>query len=92
MSDRLLTARQLAEMLDVSSETVLRWRRRGEIEAIRLPGGQLRFRQDAVDERLAAWTMRPGARGEASPTPSTHPTAAVLSLTSPTPEGGDHAR
>ena len=34
MTERLLTARVVAEQLDVSTETVLRWIRRGQ-----LPGG-----------------------------------------------------
>jgi excisionase family DNA binding protein len=49
----LLTARQVAELLDVSPETVLRWMRRGELPAIRLPGGAIRFRED----ELEAWLM-----------------------------------
>ncbi|UGS34246.1 helix-turn-helix domain-containing protein [Capillimicrobium parvum] len=51
--DALLTARELAGLLGVSAETVLRWTRRGELPAFRLPGGALRFREDAVDEWLA---------------------------------------
>lgn len=51
MTGRLLTAREVAETLVVSVETVLRWTRRGELPAIRLPGGGIRFREDA----LAGW-------------------------------------
>ena len=36
-------------MLGVSTETVLRWTRRGELPAIRLPGGAIRYRQDELD-------------------------------------------
>jgi excisionase family DNA binding protein len=46
---RLLTARELADYLGVSPETVLRWTRRGELPAIRLPGGMIRYREDALD-------------------------------------------
>jgi len=53
VSDRLLTARQVADMLGVSAETVLRWTRRGELPAIRLPGGAIRFRESALDGWLA---------------------------------------
>jgi excisionase family DNA binding protein len=42
----LLTARMVAELLGVSPETVLRWTRRGDLPAIRLPGGAIRFRED----------------------------------------------
>jgi excisionase family DNA binding protein len=43
MSGPLLTARQVAELIGVSSETVLRWTRRGDLPAIRLRGGALRY-------------------------------------------------
>lgn len=49
---RLLTARMVAEMLDVSTETVLRWVRVGSLPAFRLPGGAIRFRADDVDAWL----------------------------------------
>ena len=52
MTVPLLTARDLAEQLGVSSETVLRWTRRGELPAIRLPGGAVRYREDALDRWL----------------------------------------
>ncbi len=69
MTPRLLTARAVADMLDVSTETVLRWTRRGELPAIRLPGGAIRFRQDEIDgwieeratPRRGALTTTPGA-------------------------------
>jgi excisionase family DNA binding protein len=48
----LLTARQVADMLGVSAETVLRWTRRGELPAIRLPGGAIRFREGDLDAWL----------------------------------------
>jgi excisionase family DNA binding protein len=49
MSGRLLTARAVADMLDVNAETVLRWTRRGELPAIRLPGGAIRYQEDTLD-------------------------------------------
>jgi excisionase family DNA binding protein len=48
----LLTAREVADALGVSAETVLRWTRRCEVPAIRLPGGAIRFRQDQLDRWL----------------------------------------
>jgi excisionase family DNA binding protein len=57
LTDHLLTARALAEQLDVSAETVLRWARRGEIPSIHLPGGAVRFRERDIarwlEERAA---------------------------------------
>jgi excisionase family DNA binding protein len=67
--EHLLTARAVAAMLGVSSETILRWTRRGELPAIRLPGGAIRFRQDEIDgwieeratPRRGVLTTAPGA-------------------------------
>jgi excisionase family DNA binding protein len=52
MSGRLLTARAVADQLDVSAETVLRWTRRGELPAVRLPGGAIRYREDELEDWL----------------------------------------
>jgi excisionase family DNA binding protein len=48
----LLTAREVADVVGVPSETVLRWARRGELPAIRLPGGAIRVRENVLDEWL----------------------------------------
>ena len=48
----LLTAREVAERLHYSTETILRWVRRGQLVGIRMPGGELRFREDALDAWL----------------------------------------
>jgi excisionase family DNA binding protein len=53
VSAQLLTARAVADMLAVSTETVLRWTRRGELPAIRLPGGAIRYREPELAEWLA---------------------------------------
>ena len=57
----LLTAREVAELLDVSTETVLRWTRAGKLPAIRLPGGAIRFREDEI--LGAVGDGGPGVRG-----------------------------
>ena len=49
MTDRLFTAREVAELLGVSAETVLRWTRARKLPAVRLPSGAVRFRQDELD-------------------------------------------
>lgn len=51
MSDPLLTARDVADRLNVSPATVLRWTARGDLPGFRMPSGALRYREDA----LAAW-------------------------------------
>ena len=54
MNERLLRAREVAEALDVSAETVLRWTRRGELPAVRLPSGAIRYRPGELDDWLDA--------------------------------------
>jgi excisionase family DNA binding protein len=45
MSGQWLTVASVADDLDVSPRTVLRWIDRGEFPAVRLPGGRLRIKQ-----------------------------------------------
>jgi excisionase family DNA binding protein len=45
----LLTTSEVAEQYRVSTMTVRRWVAAGELEAIRLPGRQLRYRRSAVE-------------------------------------------
>ncbi len=52
MTERLLTAREVADRLGVSTETVLRWTRRGEMPAFKLPGGAIRYRDVDLDDWL----------------------------------------
>jgi excisionase family DNA binding protein len=49
MTEPLLTARELSEWLGVSPETVLRWTRARKVPAVRLPGGALRYREEAIE-------------------------------------------
>ncbi len=53
MTEPLLTARELAELLGVSTDTLLRWTRAGKVPALRLPGGAIRYRPDAIEAWLA---------------------------------------
>jgi excisionase family DNA binding protein len=50
-----LTCAQVAEDLGVSTRTVLRWIDRGDLPAVRLPGGRLRVSQADLAGRLSAW-------------------------------------
>jgi excisionase family DNA binding protein len=52
VSDRLLTAREVAEHLGFTPKTILRWQRRGLLPAIKLPGDKVRFRPEDVDAWL----------------------------------------
>ena len=53
MTGRLLTAREVGELLGVSTETALRWTRR-DLPAIRLPGGAIRYHEDDLEAWLVA--------------------------------------
>jgi excisionase family DNA binding protein len=52
VNSRLLTARTVAGLLDVAPATVLRWTRHGDLGAIRLPGGAIRYRAEEIDRWL----------------------------------------
>jgi excisionase family DNA binding protein len=56
-----LTVASVADDLGVSPRTVLRWVERGELEALRLPGGRLRISQSAYSAWVEAHTT--GALG-----------------------------
>ena len=78
---RLLTTREMADMLGVSTETVLRWTRRHELPAIRLPGGAIRFREAEVE----AWLEQRAttARGSATQPTGRHPRDNLTGATQP---------
>lgn len=53
MSDRLLRTRDVAAMLGVSTETVLRWHRSGKLHGgYRLASNVLRFRESEIEAWL----------------------------------------
>lgn len=54
--DRLLTVRQVAELLQVHPVTVQRWLRAGRLRGIRLPADKLgwRVRRSELDRFIAA--------------------------------------
>ena len=80
MSDRLLTARELAEYLGLRPGTVLDKWERGELPGYKF-GRAVRF---DLAEVLA--TGRPGGGGgEAPATPRLHPANGVVSITPATP-------
>lgn len=64
MDGRLLTARTVSELLGVHVETVLCWVRRGDLPALRLPGGAIRFRP----EELEGWISGRSTLGQKSST------------------------
>ena len=64
---KLLTAREVGERLGVSTETVLRWTRRGQLPGVRLPGGALRYQEAELGEWLAE-RATPGRGVSSNPT------------------------
>lgn len=52
MTDRLLTAREVGELLGLSTESVLRRWRAGEIPGFRLASNVLRFSREDIDRWL----------------------------------------
>jgi excisionase family DNA binding protein len=74
VTGRLFTARQVAELLGVSAETVLRWTRAGELRGYRLPGtarGRLRYSLEEVEAWLEEHaTARPVVREVLTTRPS----------------------
>jgi excisionase family DNA binding protein len=62
VSERLLTARELAEVLGVSAGTVVDWSDDGRLPGFRLGGtrgGRLRFRESEVLAVLESWRFGP---------------------------------
>lgn len=54
-----LTVAQVAEQLEVSPRTVLRWVERGDLAAVRLPGGRLRVAEAELAAALKRWQAVP---------------------------------
>jgi excisionase family DNA binding protein len=76
-----LTARAVAELLGVSAETVLRWTRRGELPAIRLPGGAIRIREEDLERFLEERATT--TRGVVTRPAGRRPTGNVVAVTRP---------
>jgi excisionase family DNA binding protein len=58
MTGRLMTAREVSEVVGHSPATVLRWAREGKLPAVRLPSNAIRF----VPEEFERW-MRARSTG-----------------------------
>jgi excisionase family DNA binding protein len=86
VDESLLTARQVADRLGVSAETVRRYTRTGKLRGIRLPGtkrGRLRYRSEEIEALLEAGETGAADRGVDSypsePRPSRSLRPAILS-------------
>lgn len=57
--NKSLSPRQAAEVLGISPDTLRRWEREGLIQSERTPGGQRRYRENAISEVLNGAARRP---------------------------------
>jgi excisionase family DNA binding protein len=78
VTDRLLTAAELAELLGITAGTVLdRWEQ-GDLPGFRLwgrRGGPVRFRLSEVEALLESWRVERAPGGEAARNPTPAPEA-----------------
>jgi excisionase family DNA binding protein len=89
VTEPLLTAAQLADLLGFSPATIVDWTEAGLLPAFKL-GGRLRFRESEVLDWLEDRRVNgPGTRGEVSPAPSAAPARRVALQASPAPIGGE---
>jgi excisionase family DNA binding protein len=87
VSEPLLRARDLAELLGFSAGTIIDWTEKGDLPAFKV-GGRLRFRESEVLDWLEGRRVNgPDAGEEVSPTPTAAPAHGVLYEASPTPLG-----
>jgi predicted DNA-binding transcriptional regulator AlpA len=54
VTGRLLTARELAAQVGVSTGALLRWTRAEKVPAVKLPSGAVRYRPEQIEAWLAA--------------------------------------
>ncbi len=85
MNARLLTARELADRLGVSAGALLRWTRAGQVPAVKLPSGAIRYIPEKIDEWLVELAMADGDTEEVSPAPDAVHRMEVSSVSSPVP-------
>ena len=93
VSERLLRTRDVADLLDVSVETVLRWHRSGKLPGgYRLASNVLRFSESALEAWLGGAREAPGVEEEVAPVHFQSPDAARNFTTAPVHNrGGDDA-
>ena len=90
MTERLITAREVGEMLGFSTGTILDWWEAGRLPGFKL-GRAVRFRESELLAWLEEQRVGPGTGGDLLPTP-TVPTRGVVSQALPTPLRGGTSR
>jgi excisionase family DNA binding protein len=87
MIRRLLRARDVADELGLTTETILAWVRNGQLPAFRLPNGAIRFNQDDLDAWLAERAT--SKRRDVTQTADAARQPTLSSVSSPKPQNGD---
>jgi excisionase family DNA binding protein len=82
MNGPLITARELAVQLGISTGALLRWTRAGRVPAVKLPSGAVRYRPEEIDAWLAERATG-DATQKVSPVPDATRQAGVSSTSSP---------
>jgi excisionase family DNA binding protein len=85
VTERLLTAREVAELLGYTVDTIQRWTREEKLLGYRVSGtarGRLRYRESDIEALLADRATTAAPAREA---PATRPDAAATRLSSPVP-------
>lgn len=85
MTERLLTARELADRLGISTGALLRWTRARKVPAVKLPSGAVRYVPKEIDEWLAERSTAGDATEVVSPAPDAARQVGVSSVASPVP-------
>jgi excisionase family DNA binding protein len=89
VTERLLTARELGELLGFAAATIVDWAEAGKLPAFKI-GGRLRFRLSEVEPWLEGKRKRPGAGGEVAPVPYQSPGQGRSLTAAPVPlRGGE---
>jgi excisionase family DNA binding protein len=66
-----VTSGEVARSLNMTDAAIRRWAREGLLEAIKTPGGQYRFRREAVSNLTKAGHMPKGTRTKSRRTGTT---------------------
>ncbi len=86
MTERLLRARDVADLFGVSVETVLRWHRSGKLPGgYRLASNVLRWRSSELERWLVATRDGPGMAEEVAPVPYRSPGPVAYLTQAPVP-------
>ena len=89
MTDRLLTAPEVADVLGLSASTVLDRFEKGDLPGFRLfgrKGGPVRFRLEEIEALIESWHVNgPTLAEEVAPVHYQHPTRGVVLQLHPFP-------